>query len=87
MSVMVLVKPSKDSEARVMPTQQMWTQMDQFTEGLIKAGIMSALGEGLQPSSKGVRVRFSGQERRTPLVKLLDKLSRFSKEAFHVDFP
>jgi hypothetical protein len=60
---MVLVKASKDSEAGVMPTRQMWTEMGQFNEELIKAGIMSGYGEGLQPSSKGVRVRFSGKER------------------------
>jgi hypothetical protein len=63
MRVMVLVKASKDSEAGVMPTQQMWTEMGQFNEELIKAGIMSGFGEGLQPSSKGVRVRFSGKQR------------------------
>ena len=62
MRVMVLVKASKDSEAGVMPTQQMWTEMGQFNEELVKAGIMLA-GEGLHPSSKGVRVRFSGKER------------------------
>ena len=62
MKVMVLVKASKDSEAGVMPTQQLLTEMGQFNEELVKAGIMLA-GEGLQPSSKGVRVRFSGAER------------------------
>jgi uncharacterized protein YndB with AHSA1/START domain len=62
MKVMVLVKASKDSEAGVMPTQQLLTEMGQFNEELVNAGIMLA-GEGLQPSSKGVRVRFSGKER------------------------
>src|ERR1700689_5170598 len=62
MKVMVLVKASKDSEAGVMPTQQLLTEMGQFNEELVKAGIMLA-GEGLHPSSKGVRVRFSGAER------------------------
>ncbi len=62
MKVMVLVKASKDSEAGVMPTQQLLTEMGQFNEELVKAGIMLA-GEGLQPSSKGVRVRFSEKER------------------------
>jgi hypothetical protein len=61
--VMVLVKASKDTEAGVMPTQQEWTEMSKFSEELIKAGIVSADGEGLQPSSKGVRVRFSGKDR------------------------
>jgi hypothetical protein len=62
MRVMVLVKASKDSEAGVMPTQQLLTEMGQFNEELVKAGVMLA-GEGLHPSSKGVRVRFSGAER------------------------
>jgi hypothetical protein len=62
MRVMVLVKASKDSEAGVMPTQQLLTEMGQFNEELVKAGIMLA-GEGLHPSSKGVRIRFSGAER------------------------
>jgi hypothetical protein len=62
MKVMVLVKASKDSEAGLMPTQQLLTEMGQFNEELVKAGIMLA-GEGLHPSSKGVRVRFSGKER------------------------
>ena len=63
MSVMVLVKASNDTEAGVMPTRQVWTEMDKFSTELIKAGIVSADGEGLQPSSKGVRVRFSGKDR------------------------
>jgi hypothetical protein len=62
MKVMVLVKASRDSEAGVMPTQQLLTDMGRFNEDLVKAGIMLA-GEGLHPSSKGVRVRFSGAER------------------------
>jgi hypothetical protein len=62
MKVMVIVKASKDSEAGIMPSQQLLTEMGQFNEELVKAGIMLA-GEGLHPSSKGVRVRFSGPER------------------------
>jgi hypothetical protein len=62
MRVMVLVKASEDSEAGKMPTQQLLTEMGQFNEELVKAGIMLA-GEGLHPSSKGVRVRFSGKDR------------------------
>jgi hypothetical protein len=62
MKVMVLVKASKDSEAGVMPSPQMLTDMGKFNEELVKAGVMLA-GEGLHPSSKGKRVRFSGQTR------------------------
>jgi hypothetical protein len=62
MRVMVIVKANKDSEAGAIPDQQMLTEMGQFNEELVKAGIMQA-GEGLQPSSKGVRVRFSGKNR------------------------
>jgi hypothetical protein len=59
---MVIVKASKDSEAGILPSQQLLTEMGQFNEELVKAGIMLA-GEGLQPSSKGVRVHFAGKER------------------------
>jgi hypothetical protein len=59
---MILVKASKDSEAGVMPSEQMLTEMTKFNEELSKAGIMLA-GEGLHPSSKGVRVRFDGAKR------------------------
>ncbi len=62
MRVMVLGKASKDTEAGVMPTQEQWAAMDQFNEELVKAGIVLA-AEGLQPSSKGVRVSFSGKDR------------------------
>jgi hypothetical protein len=57
MRVMVLVKATKDSEAGVMPSEQMLTEMGAFNEELVNAGIMKA-GEGLHPSSKGKRVRF-----------------------------
>jgi hypothetical protein len=60
--VMVLVKATKDSETGVMPSTEMLTDMGKFNEELVKAGIMLA-GEGLQPSSKGKRVRFSGTQR------------------------
>src|SRR5262249_7238901 len=53
---------SKDSEAGVMPSQQLLTEMGKFNEELVKAGVLLA-GEGLHPSSKGKRVRFSGQRR------------------------
>ena len=62
MKVMVFGKATKDTEAGVMPTQQEWEEMGQFYEELVKAGIM-LVGEGLHPSSKGVRVHISGTER------------------------
>ena len=62
MRVMVLIKADKDSEAGVMPSEQLLTEMGKYNEELVKAGIMLA-GEGLHPSSKGKRVRFSGEKR------------------------
>jgi hypothetical protein len=62
MKVMVFVKATQDSEAGVMPTEQLLTEMGNYNEELVKAGIMLA-GEGLQPSSKGARVQFSGTNR------------------------
>ena len=62
MRVMVIVKASKESEAGKMPSQQRFADMGKFNEELVKAGIMLA-GEGLHPSSKGKRVRFSGKQR------------------------
>jgi hypothetical protein len=62
MRVMVLVKATKDSEAGVMPSQELLTEMGKFNEELVKAGVMLA-GEGLHPTSKGVRVHFSGDKR------------------------
>jgi hypothetical protein len=62
MRVVVLVKANKDTEAGVMPSEQMLTEMGQYNEELVKAGIMLA-GEGLHPSSKGARVKFSGTKR------------------------
>jgi len=62
MRVMVMVKATKDSEAGVMPTRQLLEAMGKFNEELTKAGIMKA-GDGLRPSSKGARVRFSGKQR------------------------
>jgi hypothetical protein len=59
---MIIVKASKDSEAGKMPSQELLTAMGKYNEELVKAGIMLA-GEGLQPSSKGARVRFSGNKR------------------------
>jgi len=62
MRVMVLVKATKNSEAGILPTEQLLTDMGKFNEELVKAGVMQA-GEGLHPSSKGKRVRFSGTKR------------------------
>jgi hypothetical protein len=62
MRVMVIVKANKDSEAGVLPDEKLLTEMGQFNEELVKAGVMLA-GEGLHPSSKGKRVRFSGAKR------------------------
>lgn len=62
MRVMVFVKANKDSEAGVMPSEKLLSDMMKFNEELVKAGIMLA-GEGLHPSSKGARVRFSGSKR------------------------
>ena len=59
MRFMILVKANKDSEAGVMPTAEMLTEMGKFNEELVNAGVMLA-GEGLHPSSKGARVQFSG---------------------------
>ncbi len=62
MRFMVMVKATKDSEAGVMPSEQLLTEMGRYNEELVKAGVLLA-GEGLHPSSRGVRVRFSGKER------------------------
>jgi hypothetical protein len=62
MRFMVIVKATKDSEAGIMPSEQLLTEMGNFNEELVKAGVMLA-GEGLHPSSKGARVRFSGAKR------------------------
>jgi len=62
MRFMIIVKASKDSEAGVMPSEQLLTAMGKYNEQLAKAGILLA-GEGLHPSAKGARVKFSGRER------------------------
>ncbi|MCW7537962.1 YciI family protein [Aquabacterium sp. A7-Y] len=62
MRFMVLIKADRNSEAGVMPSEQLLTEMGRFNEELAKAGVLEA-GEGLHPSSKGARVRFSGQDR------------------------
>jgi hypothetical protein len=62
MRFMVIVKANKESEAGVLPDEKLLADMGRFNEELVKAGVMLA-GEGLQPSSKGARVRFSGNKR------------------------
>jgi hypothetical protein len=62
MRCLVIVKANKDSEAGVMPSQALLTEMGKFNEELVKAGVLLA-AEGLHPSSKGARVKFSGNKR------------------------
>jgi hypothetical protein len=62
MRVMVIVKASKESEAGIMPSTKILADMGKFNEELVKAGVMLS-GDGLHPSSKGKRIRFSGQQR------------------------
>ena len=62
MRFMILVKADKNSEAGALPDEKLLTEMGNFNEELVKAGVMLA-GEGLQPSSKGARVKFSGSTR------------------------
>jgi hypothetical protein len=79
MRFMVIVKADQDSEAGVMPSQQLLTDMGKFNEDLVKAGVMLA-GDGLQPSSKGARVKFSGTERaviKGPFTQTKDLVAGF----------
>ena len=62
MKVMVIVKATRNSEAGIMPSEKLLADMGQYNEELVKAGIMLA-GEGLHPSAKGKRIRFSGGQR------------------------
>lgn len=62
MRFMVMVKANQDSEAGALPSEEMLTEMGRYNEELVKAGVLLA-AEGLQPSSKGARVRFSGTQR------------------------
>lgn len=62
MRFMVIVKASEESEAGIMPSEELFSEMTKYNEALVEAGVMLA-GEGLHPSSRGVRVRFAGDER------------------------
>ncbi|MGI8551483.1 MAG: YciI family protein [Dehalococcoidia bacterium] len=62
MKFMVIVKANEDSEAGILPSEELFTEMGKFNEELVKAGVLLA-AEGLQASSKGVRVKFSGNQR------------------------
>jgi hypothetical protein len=62
MRFMILLKANKETEAGVLPSEELLTEMGKYNEELAKAGVLLA-GEGLQPSSKGARVRFSGEKR------------------------
>lgn len=80
MRVMVLGKANKDTEAGAMPSEQMWKDMEQFNDELEKAGI-ALVGEGLMPSSTGVRVRCSGKDRivtNGPFVETKELIAGYS---------
>ena len=80
MRFMVMIKANKDTEAGVMPDTAMLEAMGRFNEELVKAGVMVA-GEGLQPSSKGARVRFSGDKRTVidgPFAEAKELIAGFS---------
>ncbi|MGH9784044.1 MAG: YciI family protein [Terriglobia bacterium] len=79
MRFMIIVKASKDSEAGVLPSEKLLADMGTYNEELVKAGVMLA-GEGLQPSSKGARVRFSGDKRTVidgPFVETKELIAGF----------
>jgi hypothetical protein len=79
MRVMVLVKADKNTEAGVLPDEKLLTEMGKFNEELVNAGVMLA-GEGLHPTSKGARVRFSGTERivtRGPFAETTELVAGF----------
>jgi hypothetical protein len=79
MRFMVIVKANEDSEAGVMPSEELLERMTGYNEELVRAGVMMA-GEGLHPSSRGVRVRFSGDERTViagPFVETKELIAGF----------
>src|SRR5260370_14769918 len=80
MRFMVIVKADKNSEAGVLPGKELFAAMGKFNEELVRAGVMLA-GEGLQPSSKGKRIRFSGQQRTVidgPFAETKELIAGFS---------
>ena len=77
MRFMILVKADKNTEAGVMPSEKLLADMGKYNEELVKAGVMLA-GEGLQPSSKGARVRFSGGKATVALTPGQKRLARRS---------
>lgn len=79
MRVMVIIKANNDSEAGIMPSEDLLTQMGQYNETLVNAGVLLA-GEGLHPSAKGKRVRFSGTNRMVidgPFVETKELIAGF----------
>ena len=79
MRIMVMVKANKDSEAGIMPKQKLLAEMGKFNEELVKAGVLLA-ADGLQPSSKGKRVRFAGATRTVidgPFSETKELIARF----------
>lgn len=79
MRFMIIVKATQDSEAGIMPDEKLLTDMGNYNEALVKAGIMLA-GEGLHPSSRGARVRFSGADRSVidgPFVETKELIAGF----------
>jgi hypothetical protein len=79
MRFMVLIKADLNSEAGVMPSEQLLAEMGRFNEELVNAGVLQA-GEGLYPSSKGARVRFSGQDRKVingPFTEIRELIAGF----------
>lgn len=79
MRFMVMIRADRHSEAGEMPSEQLLAEMGRFNEELVKAGVMQA-GEGLHPSSKGARVRFSGRDRRVidgPFVETKELIAGF----------
>lgn len=79
MRVMVIIKATKNSEAGVMPSEELFTAMGKYNEELVKAGIM-VTGDGLHPSSKGKRVRFSGGKKKIidgPFIETKELIAGF----------
>ena len=87
MRFMILIKATKDSEGGVMPSEQLLTEMGKFNEELVKAGVMLA-GEGLHPTSKGARVKFSGGKRTVidgPFAETKESVGRLLDLAMQIE--